>query len=87
MRCAAGLSGIRFHDLRATYITVAAEVGVPLEVLLFQVGHISAAQTRAYVQIRGGAMTEALEAIEKRYAYPRRSKESLNAAGLDSMIC
>jgi integrase len=67
LRRAAGLAGIRFHDLRHTYITTAAEAGVPLDVIMRQVGHIDPAMTRIYIQIRDEALDEAVGQIEKRF--------------------
>lgn len=66
LRQAADLAEIRFHDLRHTYITTGAEAGVPLDVMMRQVGHVAAAQTRHYIQIRDAALGEAVEAIERR---------------------
>jgi integrase len=40
-RKAAGISHRRFHDLRHSYVTRAAEAGVPAAVLQAQVGHVS----------------------------------------------
>ena len=70
LRGAAALQHVHFHDLRHTYITTAAEAGVPVETMIRQVGHLSAEQTRYYTQVRDRAMAEAVEQIEKY----RRSK-------------
>jgi len=66
LRHAAGLPGLRFHDLRHTYITMGAEAGVPLDVMMRQVGHMTPEQTRYYVHISDTSVIEAIEAIEKR---------------------
>ncbi len=38
LRLAAGLPKLRFHDLRHTHITWAIQAGVPIEVVMAQVG-------------------------------------------------
>jgi integrase len=35
-----GMNGFRFHDLRHTFRTQGAEAGVPLEVMMAQLGHM-----------------------------------------------
>jgi len=67
LRRAAGLGAVRFHDLRHTYITTAAEAGVPLDVIGRQVGHIDPAVTQIYIQIRDEALDEAVGKIEERF--------------------
>jgi integrase len=51
LRDAAGFPDIRFHDLRHTFITQAVEGGVPIEVIMAQVGHISVEMTRYYTHL------------------------------------
>ena len=65
LRKAAGLGSARFHDLRQTYITRAAEAGVPLPVIQAQVGHLSAAMVAYYTHISQGAIHHAVEQIER----------------------
>jgi integrase len=36
-----GMPGLRFHDLRHTFRTWGAEAGVPLEVMMAQLGHMN----------------------------------------------
>jgi integrase len=67
LRRAAGLADLRFHDLRHTYITMGAEGGVALDVMMRQVGHINPTQTRDYVHIGESAVSDAVEVIEKRF--------------------
>jgi integrase len=64
LRKAAGLGSARFHDLRHTYITRAAEAGVPIPVIEAQVGHLSAAMVAHYTHISQGAIHRAAEQIE-----------------------
>jgi integrase len=54
----------RFHDLRHSYITRAAEAGVPLAVTQAQVGHMSAQMIAHYTHISIGAIHKAAEQIE-----------------------
>ena len=58
-RKAAGLTHRRFHDLRHTYITRAAEAGVPISVLRAQVGHVSARMVEWYTHISSQALHKA----------------------------
>jgi integrase len=64
LRKAAGLGTARFHDLRHTYVTRAAEAGVPLPVIQAQVGHLSAAMTAHYTHISAAAIHKAAKQIE-----------------------
>ena len=64
LRKTAGLGSARFHDLRHTYITRAAEAGVPIPVIEAQVGHLSAAMVAHYTHISHGAIHRAAEQIE-----------------------
>lgn len=53
----------RFHDLRHTYISRAAEAGVPLPVLMAQVGHMSQRVLAIYTHVSGRALHDAAERI------------------------
>jgi integrase len=55
----------RFHDLRHSFITRAAESGVPLMVLRSQVGHMSAAMVEHYCHISQAAVHKAAELMEQ----------------------
>ena len=61
-RC--GLSGLRFHDLRHTFITHMVELGVPLGVIQTFVGHLSARMVRHYTHITAGAARKAVELLD-----------------------
>lgn len=65
LRRAAGLRELRFHDLRHTYITMAAEVGVPIDMIMSQVGHLNPKQTKDYVHISQPAVLAAVQLIQK----------------------
>ena len=68
MKKAAGLVGFRFHDLRHTHITHAVEAGVPIEVIMAQVGHVSADMTRYYTHLGTNAKHRAVEAVQEKGA-------------------
>lgn len=71
-----GISARRFHDLRHSYVTRAAEAGVPVAVVQAQVGHLSAAMVAHYTHISEHAQFEAARRIEK------QSGELLGCLGL-----
>jgi integrase len=64
LRDAAGLHGLRFHDLRHTVITELAEVGVADHVLESISGHLSRRMVEHYSHIRIDAKRQALEALD-----------------------
>jgi integrase len=68
LKKAAGLSNFRFHDLRHTHITHAIEEGVPIEVVMAQVGHISADMTRYYTHLGSNAKQSAVSAVQRKGA-------------------
>jgi integrase len=55
----------RFHDLRHSYITRAAEAGVPLLVIERQVGHMSKEMIDHYAHISQAAVHRAAELMER----------------------
>ena len=66
LKKAAGLPDFRFHDLRHTHITHAVEAGVPIEVVMAQVGHLSADMTRYYTHLGTSAKHTAVSAVQNR---------------------
>jgi integrase len=60
----AGLPGLRFHDLRHTFITQMVERGVPLGVIQTFVGHMSARMVNHYTHISSGAARNAVELLD-----------------------
>ena len=62
--CAAGLGGLRFHDLRHTFITHMVELGVPLGVIQTFVGHLSSRMVRHYTHVSSGAARKAVELLD-----------------------
>jgi integrase len=65
LRKIAGLGTARFHDLRHSYITLAAESNVALPTIQAQVGHLSAAMTAYYTHISEGAIHKAVRQMEE----------------------
>jgi hypothetical protein len=56
--------GFRFHDLRHTFGTQGAEAGVPLEVVMAQLGHMDRQASLEYVHIQQRAFERAKDLIE-----------------------
>lgn len=59
-----GMKGFRFHDLRHTFRTLGAEAGVPLEVMMSQLGHMDRQTSLDYVHIQQRAHQRATQLIE-----------------------
>lgn len=59
-----GMPGFRFHDLRHTFRTWGAEAGVPLEVMMAQLGHMDRETSLDYVHIQQRALERAQQLIE-----------------------
>jgi len=60
--------GFRFHDLRHTFRTLGAEAGVPLEVMMAQLGHMDRETSLEYVHIQQRALEHAKQLIESQQA-------------------
>jgi site-specific recombinase XerD len=71
---ACNMTGVRFHDLRHTFRTLGAEAGVPLEVMMAQLGHMDRETSLDYVHIQQRALERAKQLIES------EQKELLSAA-------
>jgi len=65
---ACGMKGFRFHDLRHTFRTQGAEAGVPLEVMMVQLGHMDRETSLDYVHIQQRALDRAKQLIETEQA-------------------
>jgi integrase len=76
---ACGMPGFRFHDLRHTFRTLGAQAGVPLEVMMAQVGHMDRQTSLEYVHIQQNALEHAQRLIEHEQAIV------LKATGLAAM--
>jgi integrase len=61
---AAGLNGLRFHDLRHHSITKLAEAGVPDQTIMAIAGHVAPEMLNYYSQIRKRARQAAVSLIE-----------------------
>src|SRR5688572_11556134 len=77
LRDAAGLPGLRFHDLRHTVITELAEMGVADHVLESISGHLSRRMLEHYSHIRIDAKRQALDALDNL----RRGGDGANGNG------
>lgn len=64
LREAAGLSGLRFHDLRHHCITRLAESGVPDHVIMSIAGHVSKEMLEHYSHIRMEAKRRAVAMLD-----------------------
>jgi len=60
----AGFPGLRFHDLRHTFITRMVELGVPIGVIQTFVGHMSARMVRHYTHVSSCAARKAVELLD-----------------------
>jgi integrase len=60
----AGFPGLRFHDLRHTFITHMVEKGVPIGVIQTFVGHMSTRMVRHYTHVSSGAARKAVELLD-----------------------
>jgi len=63
-----GMKGFRFHDLRHTFRTLGAEAGVPLEVMMAQLGHMDRETSLEYVHVQNRALDRAKQLIESEQA-------------------
>ena len=90
LRDAAGLPGLRFHDLRHTVITELAELGVADHVLESISGHLSRRMLEHYSHIRIDAKRVALDALDAaRRSTPATeasSDEGTNGAGIQTLV-
>jgi integrase len=68
LMAACQMKGFRFHDLRHTFRTHGAEAGVPLEVMMAQLGHMDRETSLDYVHIQQRALQRAKELIEREQA-------------------
>jgi integrase len=76
---ACGMAGFRFHDLRHTFRTQGAEVGVPLEVMMAQLGHMDRETSLEYVHIQQRALERAKELIEAEQSEIMKAVEAHSA--------
>ena len=60
----AGFPGLRFHDLRHTFITHVVERGVSLGVIQTFIGHLSARMLQNYTHIASGTARKAVELLD-----------------------
>jgi hypothetical protein len=60
----ANLKGLRFHDLRHTFITHMIERGAPVALIQSLVGHLNARMVRHYTHITTGAARNAVALLD-----------------------
>ena len=58
------MTGLRFHDLRHSSITVLAEAGLSDQTVMSIAGHVSTKMLQHYSHIRLAAKREAVEVLE-----------------------
>jgi len=63
---AAGFPGLRFHDMRHSFISQMAERNVPIPVVQAMVGHMSPRITRHYTHISNDAARRAVELLDRK---------------------
>lgn len=61
----AGIVGLRFHDLRHTFGTRAADSGIPLNALRDVMSHKSTTVTERYAHATDEGKRRAIEAVQK----------------------
>jgi integrase len=59
-----GITSVKFHDLRATFITRMLSQGVPLAVVMAIVGHSSIKTTQAYLRLAGLELKGATDKLD-----------------------
>jgi integrase len=72
---AAGVRGLRFHDLRHTGATLAAASGAPLRALMYRMGHSSAAAAIRYQHVLDGQDIAIAEYLDRLIGRPARVDE------------
>ena len=80
-----GMAGFRFHDLRHTFRTLGAEAGVPLEVMMAQLGHMDRETSLEYVHVQQRALDRAKQLIESEQTEILAAAHSASAT-LDSSV-
>jgi hypothetical protein len=73
IRKAAGLPGLRFHDLRHQAITELAESQASDQTVMAIAGHVSPSMLAHYSHVRLEAKRHALDALSSRHSLPERS--------------
>lgn len=83
----AGVSGLRFHDLRHTAATLAAASGTSLKALMSRLGHASTAAALRYQHVLDGQDAEIvnyLEQFDPAPSVPVATDEEQSASGIDT---
>ncbi len=86
LRDAAGLPGLRFHDLRHTVITELAEMGIADHVLESISGHLSRRMLEHYSHIRIDAKRQALDALDEQRKNGLREPNGADAPDIKTIV-
>ena len=86
LRDAAGLAGLRFHDLRHTVITELAEMGIADHVLESISGHLSRRMLEHYSHIRIDAKRQALDALDEQRKNGLREPNGADAPDIKTIV-
>jgi integrase len=78
----AGISDLRFHDLRHTFGTRAADAGVPLPAIRDVMGHKTTAMTERYAHATDEGKRKAVEAVASRHLTVVKSLSKRRAANV-----
>ena len=81
---ACDMAGFRFHDLRHTFRTLGAEAGVPLEVMMAQLGHMDRETSLEYVHIQQNAFERAKQLIESEQAEVLAAAQKASLASVEA---
>ena len=79
----AGISDLRFHDLRHTFGTRAADAGVPLNAIRDVMGHRTTAMTERYAHATDEGKRKAVEALQSGPRQGRAESDCHNFATID----
>lgn len=72
---AAGLTGVRFHDLRHTFATNLVRNGVPIYDVSALLGHSRVSTTQIYAKVTDTRKAQAVEGLERIFERPEGEKE------------
>jgi integrase len=79
IRAAAGLEGLRIHDLRHAFASVAASSGMALPIIGKLLGHTQAATTQRYAHLAADPVKAAAQDVASRIAAAMKSGGKRNA--------
>lgn len=83
VRKAAKLDGVRLHDLRHSFASVAVAGGQSLPIIGALLGHTQAATTQRYAHLAADPLRQASEAIGQRLSAAMNKRRSVSASAAD----